>query len=181
VRIAYLPRTQSSPLRQARRAAVYNPPHLLTCPQVPLVRAQFENECRGKKSVFFKKRPHAFRWTCCGVEGSSNFGCDHHGTGRQPCTCDFCRCVGAPECPPRGRDHAELERPRSMGRPQPESIYNDKAEGSRIGLNLPRGPDPRCALGFISDRLWRLTTVVARLTNTSLPTRPPRGARWASR
>jgi hypothetical protein len=67
--------------------------------QVPLVRAQFENECRGKKSVFFKKRPHAFRWTCCGVEGSSNFGCDHHGTGRQPCMCDFCRSVGAPRVP----------------------------------------------------------------------------------
>ena len=56
-------------------------------------RRTFEVDCRGRKSLFFKRWPEAFRWTCCGMSGSMNFGCDHHGTGSKPCTCDFCRCV----------------------------------------------------------------------------------------
>ncbi|EIN13012.1 hypothetical protein PUNSTDRAFT_82541 [Punctularia strigosozonata HHB-11173 SS5] len=48
-------------------------------------------ECNGKLSRLFKKRPEAFRWTCCGTDAGMNFGCDHHGTGSRPCTCDFCR------------------------------------------------------------------------------------------
>lgn len=52
---------------------------------------KFEVECRGRKSLFFKKWPQAFRWTCCGTSGLINFGCDHHGTGSKPCTCDFCQ------------------------------------------------------------------------------------------
>lgn len=51
----------------------------------------FEVECRGKKSLFFKKWPQAFRWTCCGTDAGMNYGCDHHGSGSRPCTCDFCQ------------------------------------------------------------------------------------------
>lgn len=49
-----------------------------------------EVTCKGKKSLFFKKWPQAFRWTCCGTDGGMNYGCDHHGSGSRPCTCDFC-------------------------------------------------------------------------------------------
>lgn len=54
------------------------------------VKRQFEVDCRGKKHIFFKKRPQAFRWTCCGADGLMNSGCDHHGSGSKPCTCDYC-------------------------------------------------------------------------------------------
>ncbi|KZT67286.1 hypothetical protein DAEQUDRAFT_729327 [Daedalea quercina L-15889] len=84
------------------------------------VKHMFEVECKGKKSGFLKKRPQAFRWTCCGTDAGMNYGCDHHGSGSKPCTCDFCH----------------------MGKPLPDSIYN-KQSGPRIGLNLRRGPDPR--------------------------------------
>ncbi|KAH9841725.1 uncharacterized protein C8Q71DRAFT_700219 [Rhodofomes roseus] len=84
------------------------------------LKRKFEVDCKGKKSLFFKKWPQGFRWTCCGMDGGVNYGCDHHGTGSKPCTCDFCR----------------------MGRPLPDSIYKEKT-GPRMGLRLPRGPDPR--------------------------------------
>lgn len=42
---------------------------------------------------FFKSYPLSFRWTCCGTDGGMVWGCDHHGTGPQPCTCDFCKLV----------------------------------------------------------------------------------------
>ncbi|KAF9782793.1 hypothetical protein BJ322DRAFT_172060 [Thelephora terrestris] len=80
----------------------------------------FETEFEGNLERFYKYRPHAFRWTCCGMPGDMDYGCDHHGTGSKPCSCDFCR----------------------MGKPLPERIYNKKP-ASRMGLNLPRGPDPR--------------------------------------
>jgi hypothetical protein len=49
-----------------------------------------------------------------------SYGCDHHGTGSKPCTCDFC----------------------GMGKPIPDSIYG-KNEQACKGLRLSRGPDPR--------------------------------------
>ena len=53
----------------------------------------FETRFEGDLEKFYKYRPHAFRWTCCGMVGDMNYGCDHHGTGSKPCSCDFCRCV----------------------------------------------------------------------------------------
>lgn len=57
----------------------------------PEVRRRSEVDCKGKKSLFFKQKPRAFRWTCCGTHAGMNFGCDHHGGGSKPCTCDFCQ------------------------------------------------------------------------------------------
>ena len=54
---------------------------------------KFEVTCGGDPARFFKEWPQGFRWTCCGLDGSTHFGCDHHGSGRKPCTCDFCRWV----------------------------------------------------------------------------------------
>jgi len=84
------------------------------------VKRRFEVEYKGKRSLLFKKRPQAFRWTCCGTHARMKFGCDHHGGGSKPCTCDFCH----------------------MGKPLPDSVYY-KESGPRMGLNLRRGPDPR--------------------------------------
>ena len=53
----------------------------------------FETEFEGDLARFYEDRPHALRWTCCGMAGDMDFGCDHHGTGSKPCSCDFCRCV----------------------------------------------------------------------------------------
>ena len=99
----------------------------------------FEIEFEGNLEKFYKYRPHAFRWTCCGMVGDMDYGCDHHGTGSKPCSCDFCRC--APQ------DHQVYQRgltliSHRMGKPLPEGIYNEKS-ASRMGLKLPRGPDPR--------------------------------------
>lgn len=55
------------------------------------VKRRFEVEYKGKRSLLFKKRPQAFRWTCCGTHARMKFGCDHHGSGSKPCTCDFCQ------------------------------------------------------------------------------------------
>ena len=54
---------------------------------------KFETEFEGNLARFYEYRPHAFRWTCCGTSGSMRYGCDHHGTGSKPCSCDFCRHV----------------------------------------------------------------------------------------
>jgi len=84
------------------------------------LRHKFETEFRGDLKKFYKYWPQGFRWTCCGCCGSSTYGCDHHGTGSKPCTCDFCR----------------------MGKPVSDKIHNEKV-ASRMGLTLPKGPDPR--------------------------------------
>jgi len=99
----------------------------------------FETKFEGNLEKFYKYRPHAFRWTCCGTPGDMNYGCDHHGTGSKLCTCDFCRYV-------QWDDHRLFHELTfdfcRMGKPLPEGIYNEKTT-SRMGLNLPRGPDPR--------------------------------------
>jgi hypothetical protein len=48
------------------------------------------------------------------------YGCDHHGTGSTPCSCDFC----------------------AMGKPVPDHIFKKNEQASR-GLRLSQGPDPR--------------------------------------
>ena len=58
--------------------------------EVEAHKRMFEVDCHGRESRFFKKWPQGFCWTCCGASGSMNFGCDHHGSGSRPCTCDFC-------------------------------------------------------------------------------------------
>ncbi|KAI0036881.1 hypothetical protein K488DRAFT_26962, partial [Vararia minispora EC-137] len=84
------------------------------------LKRKFENQFDGNLERFYNYWPQAFRWKCCGMDASMDSGCDHHGTGSKPCTCDFCR----------------------GGKPLPDRIYKDPS-ASRMGLALPRGPDPR--------------------------------------
>jgi len=84
------------------------------------MKRKFKVDFKGKKRLLFKYWPQAFRWTCCGTDGLMNEGCDHHGSGSRPCTCDFCH----------------------MGKPVPDSIYRGQT-GPSMGLSLRRGPDPR--------------------------------------
>ncbi|KAG6808197.1 hypothetical protein H0H92_005078, partial [Tricholoma furcatifolium] len=84
------------------------------------LRRRFETEMGGDQEALYKKWSDAFRWTCCGTSGTVDYGCDHHGSGSRPCSCDFCR----------------------MGKPLPDSIYYKKS-AERMGLRLLRGPDPR--------------------------------------
>ncbi|EJD42497.1 hypothetical protein AURDEDRAFT_114972 [Auricularia subglabra TFB-10046 SS5] len=82
---------------------------------------RFETKYGRDEEKFFKYWPRAFRWTCCGLAGDMNYGCDHHSVRYpKPCTCDFC----------------------IMGEPLPNKIFKEK-NMERYGLNLPRGPDPR--------------------------------------
>ena len=57
------------------------------------LKKSFETEFKGDLGKFYQYRPQAFRWACCGMSGDMDYGCDHHGTGSKPCTCDFCRWV----------------------------------------------------------------------------------------
>ena len=41
----------------------------------------FETEFEGNLERFYKDRPHAFRWTCCGMEGDMDFRRGNHGSG----------------------------------------------------------------------------------------------------
>ncbi|KAM0754465.1 hypothetical protein T439DRAFT_321507 [Meredithblackwellia eburnea MCA 4105] len=85
------------------------------------LKAQFEGQFKSNQKKFFKQHPACFRWTCCGLMGDQTHGgCDHHGTGPDPCTCDFCR----------------------MGKPVPLGYRPSNSPG-RTGLDLPAGPDPR--------------------------------------
>ncbi|KAF2665597.1 hypothetical protein BT63DRAFT_377316 [Microthyrium microscopicum] len=84
------------------------------------LKRKFEKEFRGDKGKFYDYWPSGFRWTCCGTIGDMKYGCDHHGTGPRPCTCDFCH----------------------MGKPLPDRLYS-KETITRKGLTLSRGPDPR--------------------------------------
>ncbi|KDR77626.1 hypothetical protein GALMADRAFT_66014 [Galerina marginata CBS 339.88] len=79
-----------------------------------------EEGFKGDLQRFHAWRPQAFRWTCCGTSASMDYGCDHHGAGPMPCTCDFCR----------------------MGKSIPDKFYYERLP-SKVGLHLPRGPDPR--------------------------------------
>ncbi|KAI1453675.1 hypothetical protein F4805DRAFT_442448 [Annulohypoxylon moriforme] len=84
------------------------------------LKLKYEEEFKSDDILMYGYWPLGFRWTCCGLEGDQRAGCDHHGSGPDPCQCDFCH----------------------MGKPLPDSIYyKDTLE--RRGLNLRRGPDPR--------------------------------------
>ncbi|KAK0469286.1 uncharacterized protein EV420DRAFT_1232522, partial [Desarmillaria tabescens] len=84
------------------------------------MKKKFTEEFGGDLRKLFDHWPQAFRWRCCGMDGSMTWGCDHHGTGVKPCTCDFCK----------------------MGKALPDSIYHEQS-ATRMGLRLPRGPDSR--------------------------------------
>ncbi|KAK7005802.1 hypothetical protein R3P38DRAFT_3039683 [Favolaschia claudopus] len=89
------------------------------------LKKQFETEYGGDEEKFFGYWPKGFRWTCCGTDAEMDYGCDHHGSGSRPCTCDFCK----------------------MGKPLPDSVYLDKT-ATRHGLKLRRGPDQRSYNSF---------------------------------
>jgi hypothetical protein len=57
------------------------------------LRAKFETTFHGSEEWFFVYRRQAFRWTCCGQDAYTKRGCDHHGPGPKPCSCDFCMFV----------------------------------------------------------------------------------------
>ncbi|KAI8962678.1 hypothetical protein F5Y11DRAFT_179343 [Daldinia sp. FL1419] len=83
------------------------------------LKRKYEEEFKSDDARMHKYWPQGFRWTCCGLASDMNFGCDHHGTGPKPCSCDFCH----------------------SGKPLPDRIYKDTIP--RRGLRLSRGPDPR--------------------------------------
>jgi len=91
------------------------------------LKRKFEDRYGGDQVKLYKYWPQAFRWTCCGTDADLKYGCDHHGSGSVPCTCDFCR----------------------MGKALPNGVYNEQS-ASRMGLQLRRGPDPRSFNGAIA-------------------------------
>ncbi|XXH03350.1 hypothetical protein Hte_009748 [Hypoxylon texense] len=95
------------------------------------LKRKYKGEFKSDDAQMYRYWPQGFRWTCCGLCGDQRLGCDHHGTGPDPCQCDFCH----------------------MGKALPDSIFKkDKVE--RRGLKLSRGPDKRSfdpAKGVIAD------------------------------
>ena len=55
------------------------------------LKEKFEKEFHSNEEKMYDYWPQGFRWTCCGTEGDQLFGCDHHGDGSTPCSCDFCK------------------------------------------------------------------------------------------
>jgi hypothetical protein len=55
------------------------------------LKEKFEKEFDSNEEKMYDYWPQGFRWTCCGTVGDQLFGCDHHGAGSTPCTCDFCK------------------------------------------------------------------------------------------
>lgn len=99
--------------------------------EVWFLKQKYEEEFGFDDISMYEFWPQGFRWTCCGLEGDERLGCDHHGSGLDPCQCDFCH----------------------MGKPLPDSIYHKDTLGRR-GLNLPRGPDPR---SFNAEKAFKAT------------------------
>ena len=62
------------------------------------------------------------------------------GTGMYACTCDYCRSVHIP--PSSVYSQGILTVTPRGGKALPDKIYN-KQSAARMGLSLPRGPDPR--------------------------------------
>lgn len=85
----------------------------------------FETKFAGNLRDFYVDRPQAFRWTCCGLDGSEGvYGCDHHGDAKAalPCKCDYCR----------------------GGKPVPSKMYAQRVGSQQAkGLAIRQGPDPR--------------------------------------
>ena len=60
------------------------------------LKRKFETEFGGDELKMYNYWPRGFRWTCCGADGEQRWGCDHHGMGSVPCTCDFCKVSNTP-------------------------------------------------------------------------------------
>jgi len=107
---------------------------------------KFEVDYGGDEAQFHKHWLQGFRWTCCGTEGGMKRGCDHHGTGSRPCTCDYCRCI----CIFRSSFSviwAEFNMMAAlilsrMGKPLQDSIFKERSQ-TRHDLTLSHGPDRR--------------------------------------
>ena len=54
------------------------------------LKKKFEEQYAGDEEAFYEYWSQGFRWTCCGTSGDQSYGCDHHGRGTRPCSCDFC-------------------------------------------------------------------------------------------
>ena len=103
------------------------------------LRAQFEEKHSARTpadlAAFFDSRHDGcFRWTCCGSEGGTVCGCDHHGEG---CSCDYCNCspfasMGRSMSGMRAAEGAAPYRPSSTNR----------------FLRLPNGPSGEWELCF---------------------------------
>jgi hypothetical protein len=106
------------------------------------LRAKFETTFHGSEEWFFVYRRQAFRWTCCGQDAYTKRGCDHHGPGPKPCSCDFCMYGMPTVCWLLASLRSTSYR---MGKPLPPKLY-ENPEGSAMGLTLSRGPDPRYAV-----------------------------------
>ena len=57
------------------------------------LKLKFETEFNSDLEKMYSYQPSSFRWTCCGTEAGQDYGCEHHGTGLKPCSCDFCMYV----------------------------------------------------------------------------------------
>ena len=105
------------------------------------MKRKFDEELKGDEENLYRYWPQAFRWTCCGLEGDSRFGCDHHGRGTQPCSCDFCKArvfIQLSDVDPSALTMAQ------MGKRVPDSIHDPRMRSmAGRGLDLARGPDPR--------------------------------------
>ena len=103
-------------------------------------------------------RPRAFRWTCCGLSGNWSRGCDHHGSGEIPCTCDFCAyLVSLFSCfdtVPEANGPVFIIPVLKLafcivvlirlGEELPDDVYRELCnDAPGVGLNISRGPDPR--------------------------------------
>jgi hypothetical protein len=55
------------------------------------LKRKYYEEFKKDDVKMYEDWPQGYRWTCCGMQGDMNYGCDHHGTGPKPCSCDFCR------------------------------------------------------------------------------------------
>ena len=47
---------------------------------------------KSNEEAFFDYWSRGFRWTCCSNQGDNIYGCDHHGNGSTPYSCDYCVC-----------------------------------------------------------------------------------------
>jgi hypothetical protein len=63
------------------------------------LKEKFEKEFDSNEEKMYDYWPQGFRWTCCGMMGDQLFGCDHHGEGSTPCSCDFCKVSTLGVCP----------------------------------------------------------------------------------
>ena len=82
---------KSTPSRRRRFLRGYGVGNCIAGEDSDGLRQKFETEFAGSEERLYEYWPQGFRWTCCGTEGDQDIGCDHHGKGPTPCSCDFCQ------------------------------------------------------------------------------------------